>query len=675
MSMLKKLLSFRNNNTPKNTVNGGQQPQDQQNTATSQKGSFFKSSGSSTPRGSKATPANNNNSNNNNALTTSTGGGTGGNFVKYTAFEVYQLGATEYYASHKNLYDFPPQIFVGGDPSPDTNSLLCFNPVLSTLILDFNNISVIPDSITLLSGLRHLSLAANQLADVPECITKLKLVTLELGLNRLTAFPIHVCGITSLSTLYIESNNLTSIPEEIGQLVNLRVLSLTGNSLTSIPSVLPPALEVLNLSCNDITETVSPALVSVATTLTTLNLAENAISSLDIPCFTQLRQLRTLVLDCNMIGELQGDMVSGWESMVTLNIPHNLLTSLPPQIALLTNLKVLDVRGNRFEFVKKESPEESSFYKFRIDNFINDKEALEQLLKSKQQKLEPSCNISVTSTTPPISELSLDDNNNKEEEEELSSSLRSSKNNNNNIEDTPKIILPTPIIITSNSIDDNAKVVNNNDNDNNNNNDNDKSSTNIVPTITTTTTTTNESKNEEKNESPQKLIIWQSVVPDLIIDRLYLGCRECSINKNWLRDHNITHILTIAHFKPLYNNLFKYKCIDIDDVDEAPIGKYFKEMNEFIEQGRKEGGVLIHCRAGVSRSASATIAYIMYQNNITFQEAFDITCKGRPRICPNRGFVEQLKQFEQTIIPPPPQPNNIKTSSNSINTSTGSLKE
>ncbi|KAF2073982.1 hypothetical protein CYY_004727 [Polysphondylium violaceum] len=669
--LLKKLLSFRNNSTPKNTLNGQQDQASTSNTATAQKGSFFKIS---TPRGSKGSSTS--------ASTTPAPAaainGTG--IAKFLLFEPYQLGATEYYASHKNLYDFPPQMFVGGEQA-EGNSLLCYNPSLSTLILDFNNISSIPDSITLLCALKHLSIAANQLTEVPECIAQLKhLVTLELGMNRLTAFPVHVCSIGTLVTLYIESNSLTSVPAEIAQLAHLKTLSLTGNALTAIPAVLPPALEVLNLGCNDITDTASPALLAVAATLTTLNLAENAISTLDAS-FSALRHLRTLVLDCNMIEELDGTMAAGWESIVTLNMAHNMLACLPPQLALLPNLKVLDVRGNRFEFIKKESPEESSFHKFTIDNFITDKDTLDRL---RTQKSEPSCNISVSSATPPISELSLDENK-EEEEEELSSSFRAKDS---------ILCLPVPIIISDDGnsntssntpttiIDnaDNADKANNISNNNNNSNTTTPSTTITTTTTSTTTTSTNNDKDiADKNGviPHQKLIIWQSLIPDLIIDRLYLGCRECSINKNWLKEHNITHILTIAHFKPLYNHLFKYKCIDIDDVDEAPIGKYFKEMNEFIDEGRKEGGVLIHCRAGVSRSASATIAYIMYHNNVSFQEAFDITSKGRPRICPNRGFVEQLKQFEQQTLPQQQSQlssssSNIKTS---LNTSSGSIKE
>lgn len=43
---------------------------------------------------------------------------------------------------------------------------------------------------------------------------------------------------------------------------------------------------------------------------------------------------------------------------------------------------------------------------------------------------------------------------------------------------------------------------------------------------------------------------------------------------------------------------------------------YFEEMNNFIHEGRKSGGrVLVHCEAGMSRSATAIIGYILWDKD------------------------------------------------------------
>ena len=50
------------------------------------------------------------------------------------------------------------------------------------------------------------------------------------------------------------------------------------------------------------------------------------------------------------------------------------------------------------------------------------------------------------------------------------------------------------------------------------------------------------------------------------------------------------------------------------------------------------GGTLVHCFAGVSRSATITIAFIMTDKNMTFYDAMSFVRKRRHIIFPNIGF-------------------------------------
>ena len=61
------------------------------------------------------------------------------------------------------------------------------------------------------------------------------------------------------------------------------------------------------------------------------------------------------------------------------------------------------------------------------------------------------------------------------------------------------------------------------------------------------------------------------------------------------------------------------------------------------------GAVLVHCYAGVSRSATCVIAYLMQERDLNFEEAFSFASKQRPVIFPNMGFQQQLKQFERLL--------------------------
>jgi len=56
--------------------------------------------------------------------------------------------------------------------------------------------------------------------------------------------------------------------------------------------------------------------------------------------------------------------------------------------------------------------------------------------------------------------------------------------------------------------------------------------------------------------------------------------------------------------------------------------------------------VLVHCEAGISRSATMCIAYLMHKNGLTMDEAYDYVKLRRAVIAPNLNFMRQLSEFE-----------------------------
>jgi dual specificity MAP kinase phosphatase len=63
----------------------------------------------------------------------------------------------------------------------------------------------------------------------------------------------------------------------------------------------------------------------------------------------------------------------------------------------------------------------------------------------------------------------------------------------------------------------------------------------------------------------------------------------------------------------------------------------------------KNGKVLVHCQAGISRSPTIVIAYLMKIKNLTHDSAYHLVKSKRGIIEPNIFFVSQLFDFEKTL--------------------------
>ena len=69
-------------------------------------------------------------------------------------------------------------------------------------------------------------------------------------------------------------------------------------------------------------------------------------------------------------------------------------------------------------------------------------------------------------------------------------------------------------------------------------------------------------------------------------------------------------------------------------------------MNEFIDNNER---VVVHCHAGISRSATAVIAYLMKSLRMTLSEAMKFVQTKRHVVCPNFSFMGQLRSYQDDL--------------------------
>lgn len=90
--------------------------------------------------------------------------------------------------------------------------------------------------------------------------------------------------------------------------------------------------------------------------------------------------------------------------------------------------------------------------------------------------------------------------------------------------------------------------------------------------------------------------------------------------------------------------------IRIDDSPYARLDAYFDLVADKIKETNGKGGkTLVHCVAGVSRSASLVCAYLIKYDAMSLRQAYQYVKAVRPIIRPNVGFWKQLIDYEKRL--------------------------
>nr|XP_005280167.1 dual specificity protein phosphatase 9 [Chrysemys picta bellii]XP_023968642.1 dual specificity protein phosphatase 9 [Chrysemys picta bellii]XP_042717327.1 dual specificity protein phosphatase 9 [Chrysemys picta bellii]XP_042717328.1 dual specificity protein phosphatase 9 [Chrysemys picta bellii]XP_042717329.1 dual specificity protein phosphatase 9 [Chrysemys picta bellii] len=141
--------------------------------------------------------------------------------------------------------------------------------------------------------------------------------------------------------------------------------------------------------------------------------------------------------------------------------------------------------------------------------------------------------------------------------------------------------------------------------------------------------------------------------PVQILPHLYLGSARDSANMETLARLGIRYILNVT---PNLPNLFeeqggfRYKQIPISDHWSQNLARFFPEAIAFIDEAVSQNcGILVHCLAGVSRSVTVTVAYLMQRLNLSLNDAYDLVKRKKADISPNFNFMGQLLDFEREL--------------------------
>ena len=133
------------------------------------------------------------------------------------------------------------------------------------------------------------------------------------------------------------------------------------------------------------------------------------------------------------------------------------------------------------------------------------------------------------------------------------------------------------------------------------------------------------------------------------------------MNENILNHLNITHIINVTTKAPnkyKNNKNLKYLNIKVEDyiilgtnnMKNKLLNQFNNIYNFIINSFNNNGKVLIHCMAGVSKSSTCIISFLMKYLNKSLYNSYIYVYKCRPQIQPNGTFFKELIEYEKILF-------------------------
>jgi len=146
-----------------------------------------------------------------------------------------------------------------------------------------------------------------------------------------------------------------------------------------------------------------------------------------------------------------------------------------------------------------------------------------------------------------------------------------------------------------------------------------------------------------------------------VFDNILIGNRLAALDVNFLVDRKVDHLLNCAAPGPncfmsvspdlgtLAQHNIQYLGLQLSDDSEEDISKKFLESGQWVDKALADGGkVLVNCWAGISRSSTIVLAFLMRHRGMQLTRAAR-QVKSARNIQPNPGFLRQLVELEEKL--------------------------
>ena len=141
---------------------------------------------------------------------------------------------------------------------------------------------------------------------------------------------------------------------------------------------------------------------------------------------------------------------------------------------------------------------------------------------------------------------------------------------------------------------------------------------------------------------------------DQIIPGIWLGNRNAALDPNFLRVNGINAVFNCTKDIPFHETVVRRYRVPVDDnLEDSEIRNlelWSFELVYKIALEKKRGPILIHCAAGIQRSAATVAMFLIASYKWTAEKAMTYI-KGKRLIAftPSANFERAIRGFEQSF--------------------------
>jgi protein tyrosine phosphatase len=140
---------------------------------------------------------------------------------------------------------------------------------------------------------------------------------------------------------------------------------------------------------------------------------------------------------------------------------------------------------------------------------------------------------------------------------------------------------------------------------------------------------------------------------DLIIPGLWLGNAKAAMDENFLKKNNIQAVFNCTKDQPFHSSIKRRYRVPVDDnLKEEELRNmelWSYEIIYKLTKEHKQGNVLVHCYAGMQRSAAVIAMYLIGNYRMKKDNAIAFIKRKRPiAFWPYTNFDKSIQGFQES---------------------------